>query len=96
MRARDALLGMKHLAAIDVEVVEHPDRDSYRAWLADKSKVELYIFVPSDFLKLLQDFGPRGSGHTSSPVSWLGDNDVRADKVVESNLTQIIPVPWWM
>jgi hypothetical protein len=62
-KAKTALLGMQVLVPdIAVEVVEHPDRDSFRAWWFAKREA----------------LGPRAAGHTSSPAVWLGGTDVSA------------------
>ena len=63
VRTRTALQGLAVLSnALQVEVVEHPDRDTYRSWLKG---------VTPRFS------GIKAQAHTSSPVVWLNENDVR-------------------
>ena len=61
-KARTALLGMSVLAPLEVEVVEHSDRDSFRSWWFSKR----------------ESLGPRAIAHGSSPAVWLNDTDVSA------------------
>ena len=49
------------------QIVEkgHPSRAEYKAWLAEDST-----------RKMLSKFGPKASGHTSSPLVFLGETYV--------------------
>jgi len=61
-KAKAALLGMQALQphALAVEVVEHPDRDAYRAWW---------------FAKREGFPNARAHSHASSPAVWMAGSD---------------------
>lgn len=46
-KAKTALLGTQVLVSgITVEVIEHPDRDTFRAWWTTKREVRQLLLVP--------------------------------------------------
>ena len=63
VRARVALQGIAALhSGLQVEVCEHADKPAYVQWLA----------------QLKPRLGPSAASHTSSPIVWLNESDVRA------------------
>lgn len=59
-KAKVALQGIQALnPSLEVEVVEHPDRDTFRAW----------------WMKQRETMSPRAQNHTSSPAVWLAKDD---------------------
>jgi len=61
VRARTALQGLQVLQSpnLTLEVVEHEDRDSFKAWWAE--------YKPR--------LGSRAANHGSSPAVWMGEGD---------------------
>jgi len=60
VKAKTALQGMQVLnPTLQVEVVEHPDRDTFRAWWG----------------KQRESMNDRAQKHTSSPAVWLANDD---------------------
>ena len=50
---------MEVLAPVRVEVIEHPNKDAFKAWWSVKQTT----------------LGPRAAAHGSSPAVWLNDTD---------------------
>ena len=67
-KAANVAAALEHLYAsrVQVQILESPDRASYKSWLSSS--------LPKDRL------GAKAASHTSSPICWLGDaSDDRAE-----------------